>query len=136
MLKTDNVDWAIDDDNKLIIPIRYTTGPEAVKQGARVRLQQARGEWFLNLRAGLPILANHDAEVTEADAILGQPYNEAKTHAAIRGELLTTPGLARVTSIKTSFDGETRTLRVRWEGVCEWGDTVADTLDLTDPANT
>jgi len=44
MLETDPVDWKLDDDNDLIIPLRYTKGIQAVLQGIRIRLQLWRGE--------------------------------------------------------------------------------------------
>ena len=124
MLKTDFVDWELDENNNLIFPIRYTYGEKAVKQGARVRLSLMKTEWFLNREIGMPFLPVK-GEVSPAEAILGESYDEAKAISAVRSVLITTPGLTSITSIKTLWDPENRVLRVRWEGVCVWGDTVS-----------
>lgn len=121
------VDFALDTNGDLIIPLRYTRGLEAVGQGIRIRMQMFKGEWFLNLEEGLPYLEND--EVAEADALLGQRFDQVKALAAFRRVLLATPYVESILSLGVSFDGSTRTMRVEWRVKSALG-VVEDSLEV------
>jgi hypothetical protein len=56
-LLTDPIDLLLDDNNDLVFrdgDLVFSTGIEAVVQACRIVMQMFRGEWFLNLDAGLP----------------------------------------------------------------------------------
>lgn len=127
MLITDPVDWELDDDNDLIIPLRYTSGLAAVAQGARIRLNMIRGEWFMDLDLGIPWMENDT--VPAEQAILGEQFNKAKAIAAVRTMLLLTPGVRSIKSLEIDWDNSARTMTVTWELTTEWGDTEPDSLE-------
>ena len=79
LLETDPVDWALDEDGDLIIPIRYTRGLAAVRQGQLIRMRFVRGEWFANLDTGIRYMPN--ASVPARLALLGQRFNRARSTA-------------------------------------------------------
>lgn len=109
---TDPVVFARDENNDLIIPRRKVAGLEAVLILVRTRWLLWRDEFFLNRDIGTPWLETEDGVVTEADAILGQPYDAAKISRVLRGEALAVNGVVDVQDFKSSFDGETRNLQV------------------------
>lgn len=128
-LITDPIDWEIDEDNQLIIPIRYVTGLKAVVQAIRVRLQLWRGEWFLNLAAGMPWLTSEDGvTVTDAQAILGEQYDPIKIRSAIRSEILAVANVVDIPELTTEFDGESRVLTVRFRVLTRFGETPSDVI--------
>jgi hypothetical protein len=131
ILATDPIDWELNDDFQLIIPIRYVSGLKAVRQAARIRIKMAAGEWFLNLGIGVPWLPTPDGVVTDQQAILGDaPFDEAKAVNAIRLELLTIPALIEVTDIRATFDNAERRMAVVWSARTQFGDISVDTVDL------
>ncbi len=128
---TDPVDWELDDNFQLIVPIRYVSGIKAVRQGARLRIKLAAGEWYLNLGIGVRWLATPDGAVTEQQAIFGDSaFDEGKAVNEIRRELLTTPGLIAVTSIRASINNAERRISITWSARTQFGDIAADTVDL------
>lgn len=108
------VDLVLDSDGDLVVDTdaHFTTGLLAVSQGARIRLQMFKGEWFLDLDKGVPWLPNDI--VADVDAILGQRFNEVKVRGAIRPILQDTPGVITINKLDISFTGSTRALRVDW----------------------
>lgn len=130
-LASDPIDWAMDDDFQLLIPIRFVRGLAAVRQGVRVRLSMARGEWFLNLDTGVPWLPTDDGVVTVEQAILGNPrFDAGFVNEAIRRVIERTPNVIQVTEIRSSFDNEARTATVTWSARTAFGDLQDDTLAL------
>lgn len=110
LLSTDLVDWALDDAGDLIMPIRYTSGIEAVAQGIRIRCLLVRGECFLDRDAGVPYLEGNGVDPTLV--ILGRRYDPIRAESAIRATILDTPGVASITSLGQDFDGRTRKLSI------------------------
>jgi hypothetical protein len=131
VLEADPIDWKLDDDNDLIIPLSYTSGIEACLQGIRIRLQLWRGEWFLDLDAGMPYLPTEDGAVDERAAILGQKFDSIKTRVAVRKEILSTPGVVDVPELRTTFDGPTRTLAIEFRAKTAFGDTDLEVITLS-----
>lgn len=73
--------------------LAVVTGAEAVGQHGRQRLKSYRGEWFLDVTAGMPWL----------DQIFGKRYNPALAEAVAKAELLGTDGIVAITSFSVSF---------------------------------
>lgn len=105
-----------------------TSGETGVAQLCRIAVMLVRGEWFLDLDAGIPYYARDG--VPDNDAIMGQPYNDPKIRAAYRDALTAVQGVGTVDSVTTSFAPGTRTLTVTWTVVTDFGDTITDTLAL------
>lgn len=123
-LETDPIDLKIDPvTGELVVTddLVFSTGSDAVAQGLRLRLQLFKGEWFLNLDEGVPYYED----------VLGQKFDEKRIRAAFRPVILSTPGVVEIISLAVQFDGPTRDVTIAWEVRTEFGDTVADTLDLT-----
>lgn len=106
--------------------LRLARGIDGVVQGVRVRMLLVRGEWFLNLAAGVPYLERPG--VPAADALLGRRFSEAKALAAFRRPILATPGVAEVLALAVAFDRATRELAVTWSARTVFGDTPLDLL--------
>jgi hypothetical protein len=124
-LENESVDFKIDPTTgDLVIEggqLQLSSGLEAVAQGIRLRFLAFQGEWFLDLENGVPYWQD----------ILGQKYDQARVLQIFRQPLLATPGVARVISLTSEWDGTTRTLNVSWEVETSWGDTVEDSLPIT-----
>lgn len=121
------VDWELDEDGDLIIPLRYVRGLAAVRQGILIRVRMFKGEWFLDLDQGIPYLENDS--VPEADALLGQRFDEQKALSAFRRVISATPNVQSIQSLGVSFEGSTRTLRVEWRVKSALG-VVEDSLEV------
>lgn len=130
LLITDPIDWKLDADNNLVMPLEYVRGMEAIVQAIRIRLQMFQGEWFLNLDIGIPYLEDPDGGVSEEEAILGQKFDPVKVRAAFRREILSVPGVEGVTKLETRFDGDSRTMFVTIIVSTIFGDTPEDTIAL------
>jgi hypothetical protein len=122
LLETDPVDWALDAAGDLIMPIRYTRGIEAVAQGIRIRLMLVRGEWFLDLDAGIPYLPGNGVDPTIV--ILGERFDRVRAESAFRAAILRTPGVGRIVSLGIEFSSATRVMNVAVKAQTLWGDTV------------
>lgn len=121
------VDFELDDDGDLIIPLRFTRGLGAVAQGIRIRMQMFKGEWFLNLDTGIPYLENDS--VTEAEALLGQRFEQVKALAAFRKAIESAPYVQKILALAVSFDGSTRQMTVEWRVQSALG-VVEDSLEV------
>jgi len=128
-LISDPIDLLLDLDGDIDVSSgapRLSTGQQAVKQGIQIAIQLIKGEWYLNLDAGLPHFEN--ATVTAAEAIMGQRFDEIKALAAYRAAILSVPGVASLDSLTITFEGTTRVMTVRWHVLTTFGDTVADVI--------
>ncbi len=121
------VDWELDADGDLIIPMNYTRGLTAVAQGIRIRIQMFKGEWFLNLDEGVPYLENDS--VLEADALLGQRFDQAKALSAFRRVIAATPYVQSILALGVAFDGSTRSMTVEWRVKSALG-VVEDSIEV------
>jgi hypothetical protein len=124
-LLTDPIDLLLDDNNDLVFrdgDLVFSTGIEAVVQACRIVMQMFRGEWFLNLDAGLPYW----------ESILGQKPAVAIQAATmyIRRELELVDGVVDVTKLEVTYVRETRMLKVEWQVDTEFGETPSDTIEL------
>lgn len=109
---TDPIVFARDANNQLEIPLRKAAGLEAILILVRCAWLLFRDEYFLNRGIGVPYLETEDGEVTDRDAILGEPYDPARLARGLRDEALAIPGVADVAEFKSAFDPETRNASV------------------------
>lgn len=128
ILSTDPIVFDRDVDGHLLFPLRLVSGPRAVEIGALTRLRMIAGEFFADRTAG-PAYLETDT-VPERLSILGQKFNPDLVATEFRRELLTTPGLASVTSIRVSFDGTTRRVSAAVVVLASWGDTLSLNLEV------
>jgi len=73
--------------------------------GTRLRLWS--GEWFLNLKAGVPYLQQ----------ILGKPNSVATAEMVLRAQILACPGVSSIQLFSASYDANTRTITINATGV-------------------
>ena len=130
LLITDPVVFRRDTNGDLIFPLQLATGIEAVGIGIRTRLLMFRGEWFLNLDVGIPYLETADGTVPERNAWIGGKLDPVRIRADVLREILTTPGVFDVPTLRLDYDGGTRTLSIDWVARTRFGDTPPDTLQL------
>jgi hypothetical protein len=129
LLENDPVDLLLDADNDIVVTddLQFSRGLTAVAQGIRIRMQLFKGEWFLNLNAGIPYLERPG--VTRDEALIGQKFNELRARAVFRKAILTTPGVLGIEKLDVKFNDATRKLSVTWVARTVFGDTDPDTLD-------
>lgn len=131
LLETDPVCLLLDEDGDLDLSAgrgQLATGLDAAVLGARARMELIRGEWFLNLDAGVPYLERPG--VSAAEALLGSRFNAVRVRSAMRKAILSTPGIVEITLLEVSFDAVTRTCFVTWRARCAFGETEKDTLEI------
>lgn len=126
LLSTDVVCFKRLPNGDVKFPLAGASGLEAAAIGARTRVQLCRGEWFLNLDAGIPYLPTDG--VPASQAILGQKFDPVKVRQAFLQELLTVPGARDVPVLRVEFDTSTRNLSITWVLRTIFGDTEQDTL--------
>jgi hypothetical protein len=99
-----------DADNPDVGDLRFTlgqitlsgTGRDAAVQGIRQRLNTFRGEWFLDLRVGMPYYTD----------ILTKNPDWGRVRSLFRAAILDDPQVADVVQLDLSLDGATRELTV------------------------
>lgn len=136
LLLTDEIDWKLDATGDIPASgdLEFTTGVNAVVQGARIRLRQIAGEWFLNLDQGVRYFERDG--VLARDAIMGQKFDRAKALREFRRALLGdaslgvvgVPAIVELTKLECDFVSSTRTLTVTWQARTEFGDTPVDVI--------
>lgn len=127
-LVTEPVRLALTSTGDIEIPMRFVSGVEAVSQGCRERLRAVRGEWFRDLRLGVPWFEGD--QVPASSAILGQRYDERRVRSAIRGALLGDPAVTEILRLDVTFSTATRVLTIRWQVRCAFGDTSVEALEV------
>ena len=129
LLVTDPIDLLLDSSGDLVIEngdLAFSSGVDGVGQAIRVAVRLVRGEWFLNLDAGVPWLERDGVDSSEA--ILGQQFQEAKAISAFRDAIIAVPGVAAIDSLTATYDNTTRLLTIAWSVTTVFDNTVADSL--------
>ena len=118
--ETDAIDFLIR-DNKLVFEddIVLSRGVEAIRQGASLRLQQLKGQWFLNLDVGIAWFQDH----------LGQKLNELKLRADVREQILDTPGIIDILELEVDANAADRVVSITWLARAQF-DTVSDSVSI------
>ena len=81
----------------------FVTDAEAIGQHVRQRMMFWRGEWFLNVSAG----------IDWTRYVLGRPFGElAIAEAVIKREILATPGVREILEFEVEVDRKTRGLKL------------------------
>lgn len=97
------------------------TGADAIAQEAEVTLRWFRGEWFLDLSAGVPYFGE----------VLRKGATEASVRAVLRAAILRVPDVRRVERLDVRIDRRLRTLEVEADIVtAEGAATVATTAGV------
>lgn len=112
-LYTPGVDFALDENHDLELPIRFTTGLEAVAQGMGIRLLMIKGELEYDREYGVPWIANDF--VSEDEAILGSKYDEVRYREIFRPIIMKTPGALELKSMTFVHDREERSFAMDFE---------------------
>lgn len=115
----------IDADNPDVHDLRLTDGQlalvdgvGAIVQNIRIRLQFFLGEWFLDLREGLPYFQE----------ILVKGPNLGRVRALFRAAILETPGVSLVDLLDLDLDAPTRVLTVTFRATLDDG-TIIDSAE-------
>lgn len=80
-------------------------GADEVAQRIRARLRMFRGEWFLNLKKGMPFY----------EIIFAKGSTDETIASAIKREILTVPGVLELLRYSQSIDSKTRQLVVDFQ---------------------
>lgn len=110
-----NRDIALDDDGDLSVSggdLQLVSGADAIVQAVRIRLQFFRGEWFLDVDAGVPYF--QDVLVKNPDPNVLQ--------AVFRAAILETPGISELTALSIDFDRTNRRLSVSYRADTDVGE--------------
>ena len=121
-LSTDPICFARDSTGRLIVPLRLARGADGILVLLRHAIETWRDEWFLDRRVGLPYLETADGYVTEAEAILGPPYDAARIARIVRPVVLGVPGVTGIRELVSGFDGGTRAMSLRVRAITAFGD--------------
>jgi len=121
LLSTDRTDLLLDANDDLVVvdgDLAFASGTAGIAQAIRIAIEMFRGEWFLDLDAGVPW----------RQSILGQKFDPTVARDAFREAILSVDGVADLIDLVVTFDGATRKLTVRWTVRAAFGDTVTDQL--------
>lgn len=91
--------------------LSFTTGLEAIRQHLAIKLQIAKGEWFLNQEVGVPYF----------EKIFQKPANFEVVSSVFKTEILETPGVTELLSFEMDFDANTRELSISFKALTEEG---------------
>lgn len=99
-------DFAIQSGDLVLV-----AGAAAIVQAVRIRLQFFKGEWYLDLAAGLPYY----------QSIFVKNPNVGVLQGIFRDEILNTPGVSSVESLTLNLDRQTRKLTVQYTASTDVG---------------
>ena len=94
--------------------LSLTTGAEAIRQHLTQRLRTFLQEWFLDFRIGVPWFQQ----------VLKKNYDPVVVDAAIKGEIVNTPGIEELTSFSLEIITGTRQLNVTFQARTIEGDVI------------
>ncbi len=89
---------ALDETGDLEIPLRVAKGDEAIQLSLQSKFRFFEGEWFLDLRLGIPYFRSIFVKNPNLPAING----------IFRRVILSEPGVVSVSSLSTVYDKKTR----------------------------
>jgi hypothetical protein len=123
MLETEPRDLLLEDNDLVITTdLAFSSGVSGVAQSCKTAMQMFQGEWFLNLDAGIPYWGE----------ILGQKpaIAIAAATAHFTEMLLSIEDVTSVSRMSVTYEASSRTLSVRWQVRCTFGQTPVDTLAI------
>lgn len=92
--------------------LKLLSGLEALVQSVRIRLSFFKGEWFLDLDAGVPYYQE----------MLGKKPRVELLRSVFRKAIEETPGIDRVISLSVTFNGAARRLEVKYRAASALGE--------------
>lgn len=104
-------DIAFDDSGQ----IHLLSGAESVAQHLRIRFRFFLGEWFLDLREGVPYLRD----------IFVKIRNETAVRAVFRSVILSTPGVDRLLEFDFDFDRASRQVDLSFRCLLDSGEILS-----------
>lgn len=87
---------------------------EAIAQHVRLRLRQVKGEWFLDLDAGLDWFG----------LVLGKGHSDDEIEAEVRRVLVATPGVVQVYSVEIEREASLRRASIAVQALTDSGELV------------
>ena len=102
---------AADLDFDLLTGMSTVAGLDAVVQAISSACGLFKGEWFLDLEAGIP----------HFEDVLGQTYSQQTVLTIFRKQILKVPHVLQILEISSVFDSATRVLAVTFEVSTEFG---------------
>ncbi len=96
------VDATLGPDGDLVLGAGFVTGVALVEQRLRLRLSLLQGGWFHDTSRGVP----YDAWNEE------MPLPIENVRAEISAQLIDTPGISTISSLRVSFSGPSRRVTV------------------------
>lgn len=108
-LETEDRDFALFEGNLVLV-----RDARAISQRVENRFRFFLGEWFLDLREGVPYFTQILIKGPDIN-IVRQIFSRVVT---------TTPGMGDLLSFDMEYDPTTRTLTYQWVGVTDTGDPV------------
>ncbi len=130
-LSTDPIDIELDNDHDISFvdgDIVLTSGINGVAQDIDIAVKMIAGEWFQDLDEGIALWVRDG--IGPDRAILGQKFNKQKAINEYSTAILTVREVTSILSLDVTFDSSIRTLRIRYEVITSFGDTVADSLEI------
>lgn len=115
--------YALDESHDLYVrggQVARATGADFVVQAIRTRLLLYRGEWWLDLSAGVPWF----------EEILGWPGALRTAEVEIRRSITETPGVTELVSFDVQLDRRARDLRITFEVLTEYGPSDVETVTI------
>lgn len=115
------MDVLLDEHGELVVPCRWVSGVDLVKQKIRIRLRTFAGEWILNASQGLPFVEWRSQKLVDLGLI----------RSAYVDEISGVAGVERVSRAEVRREG--RAVTVDADIVLETGEMVAFTAQLSAP---
>lgn len=109
-LETEDRDFALFEGNLILV-----RDARAIAQKVENRFRFFLGEWFLDLREGVPYFQQ----------ILVKGPSIKVVRQLFLKVITTTPGMSDVIDFDMQYDGTTRTLFYQWSGITDTGDPVS-----------
>ena len=114
ILLDENGDWAVTDNQ-----LQLVTGVEEIAQIVATRLKFYLGEWFMDVRKGVPWFSK----------ILKKGANPSEVEAILTQAIVDSPGIITLNEATFSLDNQTRRLTVEFnalstEGILNFSEVV------------
>lgn len=108
-LETEDRDFALFEGNLVLV-----RDARAITQKVENRFRFFLGEWFLDIREGVPYFQQ---------ILIKGPSIKVVRQLFLK-VITTTPGMADVIDFDMQYNGTTRTLSYQWSGITDTGDPV------------
>lgn len=108
--------WALDGNHDTHLrgsSLAIVRDADYVTQAIRTKLLLYQGEWYLNLKAGVPWFQE----------IFVAPANIGRADELIQAEILSVEGVQYLSKYDSSFDAGVRSLTVTFDAVTDFGET-------------